>query len=384
MMIGALPLLAASLTRDPRLISLSEAAGQSGWLLLGLIAGGYVDRWNRTMVMWRTDLVRALVAGAFAACVLIDLATMPLVLGFGFVLGLIAPFFDNASIAAVPQIVKPHQLERANTLNQTSALLSINLLGPPAGAALFVLLPGAPFAIQATTLAIGSTLVFCIRNAAPAPQSQTDHHLGRELGDGLRFVFRRKPLLRLLAMLLTLINGATGAVTAVLVLYVLDILHLPRIAFGWMDTIVALGGLAGAALTTRLAAKVGRRTTIIAAPILFGLAIGGLGIWPAPAFVVVCLILLGLAAASWNILAGSTMQRETPADLMGRVGSVFRFCGFVAMPGGALVGGLTAHTFGIQTLYLLAGALIVAVTIAAIPTIKATMPASSPASSTRP
>lgn len=63
-MFGALPLLAASITRDPRIVSLSEAAGNVGWLLLGLISGVMVDRWRRTSTMWIVDAVRAVLAGS--------------------------------------------------------------------------------------------------------------------------------------------------------------------------------------------------------------------------------------------------------------------------------------------------------------------------------
>ena len=62
---GALPLLAASISTDPRLVSLVSVAAQSGWLLLGLVSGVLVDRWRRTQVMWVVDALRFVVAGCF-------------------------------------------------------------------------------------------------------------------------------------------------------------------------------------------------------------------------------------------------------------------------------------------------------------------------------
>ena len=368
LVIGALPLLAASLTRDARLVSLSEVAAQLGWLLLGLIAGVYVDRWNRTMVMWRADVARAVIAAVFAGLVLAGMATVPLLLLVGFVLGLIAPFFENASVAAVPQIVGRAQLERANSLTQSSHLLCINLIGPPVGAALFVLLPGVPFALQALTLAAGAVLVYRIRYAAPALPTTDDRRLWAELREGVTFVWRN-PLLRTLGLLLALINGATAAVVAVLVLYVLDVLRLPAAAFGWMDTVAALGGLLGAVLAPRVAAAWGTPRAIVGAALLFGLAITGIGAWASAAFVVVCLFSLGVAAASWNIIAVSAWQRVTPTNLLGRVGSVYRFCGFIAMPAGAAAGGLIAHAWNLRTPYLAAGVLILAASLLSIPSL---------------
>jgi MFS family permease len=49
----ALPLLAASLTRDPVAVSLVTLATTLPNLLLTLTAGVLVDRWDRRRVLWR-------------------------------------------------------------------------------------------------------------------------------------------------------------------------------------------------------------------------------------------------------------------------------------------------------------------------------------------
>jgi MFS family permease len=43
----ALPLLAATLTRDPLLVSVVSFAEWLPWLLFGLLAGALLDRWDR-------------------------------------------------------------------------------------------------------------------------------------------------------------------------------------------------------------------------------------------------------------------------------------------------------------------------------------------------
>jgi len=45
--IAALPLLAITVTRDPRLIALVSAAAFMPWLVLSLPAGVFVDRYDR-------------------------------------------------------------------------------------------------------------------------------------------------------------------------------------------------------------------------------------------------------------------------------------------------------------------------------------------------
>jgi MFS family permease len=67
MYLAALPLLAATLTRDPLAVSVVTVAGWLPWLLFALPAGAVVDRLDRRRVMWAVDTARALVVAALAA-----------------------------------------------------------------------------------------------------------------------------------------------------------------------------------------------------------------------------------------------------------------------------------------------------------------------------
>jgi MFS family permease len=69
--VTALPLLAATLTRDPLLVSAVMFAEWLPWLLFGLLAGALLDRWERRRVMWMVDAARLVVVGGFAAAVLV-------------------------------------------------------------------------------------------------------------------------------------------------------------------------------------------------------------------------------------------------------------------------------------------------------------------------
>src|SRR6266508_185989 len=83
----ALPLLAATLTRDPLQVSLVFAAGWLPWLLLGLVSGALADRWDRRRVMWTVDAARFAVVGFLGVAVWAGWATIPLLVGAAFLLG---------------------------------------------------------------------------------------------------------------------------------------------------------------------------------------------------------------------------------------------------------------------------------------------------------
>ena len=58
--VSALPLLAVTVTRDPRLIAVVSASFYLPWLLLSLPIGALVDRYDRVRIMWRSQAVQGL------------------------------------------------------------------------------------------------------------------------------------------------------------------------------------------------------------------------------------------------------------------------------------------------------------------------------------
>ncbi|GAA3587709.1 MFS transporter [Kribbella ginsengisoli] len=366
---GALPLLAASFTRDPRIVSLSEAVAGAGWLLLGLVSGVMVDRWRRTSTMWIVDAIRAVVAGAFAVLILLDRANIPTLLIAGFVLGLLSPFFDNASSVIVPDLVAGDALERANGYQQVSLLLLSSLIGPPLGAALFVLDHGLPILIDAVSFAVAAALVWSIRHASPPREQAADRHLGRELKEGLSYLWRHK-LLRSLCLLLLVVNAVGSGIVAILVLYVLEVLELPEAGFGWLVAIYAVGGILGGLLAPRLSKRIPLFAGLLASMLISGLAVIAFGVVSTFTLVAIAATILGLGGTWWNVLTISLRQRLVPPALLGRVTSAYRMVAFCAGPLGAVAAGFLAHRTDLKTPYVVMGLLQLAATLVFAPTIR--------------
>jgi MFS family permease len=366
---GALPLLAASFTRDPRIVSLSEAVAGAGWLLLGLVSGVMVDRWRRTSAMWIVDAFRAVLAGILAALIIAGLANIPILLIAGFALGLLAPFFDNAASVIIPDLVAGEALERANGYQQVSLLLLASLIGPPLGAALFVMDHGLPILIDAVTFAVAAALIWSIRHSTPPQEKATDRHLGRELKEGLTYLWQHK-LLRSLCLLLLVLNAVGAGIIAILVLYVLEVLDLPEAGFGWLVATYAVGGIAGGLLAPRLSRRIPMSISVIASSLISGLVIIVFGFATNLAAGAIAVIVLGLAGTWWNVVTITLRQRLVPPALLGRVTSVYRMVGFCAAPLGAVLAGLIAHRTNLRVPYVAMGVLQLVATVAFAPTIR--------------
>lgn len=366
LLFGAVPVLAASLTRDARLISVTDALQQAGWLLLGLVSGVVADRLPRLSIMWVANAARALFAGVFAALVAAGDASMPLIYGLGFLLGLAAPFFDNASSAVLPELVPPAEFQRANSLTQMALALAANLLGPVVGTATYVIWPAAPFGFAALAYAAGALVTALVSRRAPGRAAHTGDVGPLQLvRDGLSYLLHHR-VLRTLATAVGVVNFVTSAAIAVLVLYVLQLLHLPESAYGLVMASFAAGALVGAVLTARFTLRVGERRSVLVALAMFGLSTVVLGVWPQVIVSFAAFALVGFFSMVWNITVNSYRQRIVPLDLLGRVTSVFRMLAFLAMPLGALGGGLVAHAVGLQWTYVAGGVLLLVTTVLAL------------------
>jgi hypothetical protein len=75
----------------------------------------------------------------------------------------------------------------------------------------------------------------------------------------------------------------------------------------------------------------------------------------------------GFVTSLWNIVTVSLRQQLVPAELLGRVNSVYKMVGWGLIPLGALAGGLAAHLFGLRAPYPIAGLLRGIALLAALP-----------------
>jgi MFS family permease len=371
----AFPLIAASISRDPTAVAVVAMAGLLPWLLFGLVGGAVVDRTDRRDLMWRTDVLRALLVGGFTALVAGGGATIALLAAVSFLLGVAETFFDNAASAIVPMLVADRRIEQANSWIFSTQTVMSTLLGAPIGGALFALGRAVPLATDALSFALSAVLVamvagdFRARSAEDAPST-----IRHDIVDGLRWLLRHR-LLRVLAILLAVLNASFAAADAVLVLYALEVLHLSTVGYGLLLAVLAVGGLIGTALAPAFLRLLGLRVLLCGVALVQGLILLGVGLTSSRAVVVLGLLLVGVVSMAWNVVTVSLRQRIVPARLLGRVTSSYRVIGLGAMPVGALLAGLLARTYGLHAPYLVTGVALLVAALGSLPFIKEPEPA---------
>ncbi len=363
----AFPLIAASISRDPGAVALVSAAGLLPWPLFGLVGGAVVDRTDRRRLMWRTDVFRAVLVGAFAALVAAGDSTIAALAATSFLLGVAETFFDNAASAIVPQVVDDAQIETANSWIMSTQTVMLSLVGAPIGGALFALARSVPPAFDAASFALSALLIlnvrgrFRVRAAGAEPTT-----IRADIMVGLRWLMHHR-LMRTLALLLGVLNGTFGAADAILVLYSLEILHLSNLGYGILLALLAIGGLVGSVMAGPINRRFGLTVVVGGTAGIQGVLLLVVGLTSSVLVTGAALTILGATTMVWNVVTVSLRQRIVPSALLGRVTSSYRVIGLGAMPIGAAAAGLLAKAFTLHTPYLVGGATVLAATAVCLP-----------------
>ena len=363
--VAALPLLAVTISRDPRLVAVVTAASYLPWMVLSLPAGALVDRYDRAALMWRAQLVQAAVVAAVALLIVFRVANIAVLGVAGLLLGSAEVIFSNAAQAVLPALVPPDLLPRANGSQQVSLTVGETFLGPPAGSLLFAGAPALPFGLDAVSFA-GSAMLLARLPRTGAPASGARPAIRAQIAEGLRWLSRHR-LLRVIAVLLGVFNFANQMGQAVLVLLATQALHVGTRGYGLLLAVTAVGSVVGGLVSPVLTRWLGLLPSLILAGAVDAAVFAGLGLAPDPAVAALMLAGQGFAVTMWNVVTVSLRQQVVPAHLLGRVNSVYRMLGWGLMPLGALAGGFVAHAAGLRAPYLVAGMLCGLCLVAATP-----------------
>jgi len=353
--LAAGPLLVASLTRDPFLVSMAVFAQTLPALLFGVFAGVTADRLDRRRIMIGVNLGRSVLLAVLAGTIVSGTVSIAIVLVALFILGTAETFADVGGSSLLPRLVRREDLGIGNARLQGGSLLVNQLLGPPIGALLFALGMALPFVADAVCFALGALLVSRIvldrapsrSGAGPLPDAGPERAGWRaDMAEGLRWLAGHPPM-RTLALTIFAFNVTFGAAWAVLVLYAQERLGVGEVGFGLLMTAMAVGGLVGTSAYGRL-----ERRFSLADIMRVGLLIETgthlvLALTTSAAVALTTFVLFGAHAYVWNTTSTVVRQRAVPDELLGRVTGVYTVGGMAGIVIGTPIGGLLARTYGI-------------------------------------
>jgi len=356
-----LPLAAVlTLMAPPAQLGVLAALSLAPGLIVGLTAGGLIDRSRRRGILIGADLARMAVLLTVPVAAWLHLLTMAQLYIAAVLVGAASVLFEIADHAYLPGLVGRGQILEANA--KLSVTDSIAEIAGPALAGVLIQWLHAPMAIavNAATYLVSALFLGGVRarEAPPPAAAEAKSHLLADLRAGVDVIWTSS-LLRPLFL-----TAATGNLFGYFFasLYVVFAIRALGLTPALLGVTVAMGGvsaLVGALFGPAMIRRLGLGPAyllagvIAAASALFIPLAQGTGLRA-----MVFLVLAQLLGDGFGVIAGvastSVRQSVTPPESLGRVGAVFK-----AGPGGlamigALAGGLLAGQLGIRPTLLIA------------------------------
>jgi predicted MFS family arabinose efflux permease len=344
--LAAGPLLVASRTDDPIVVSLAALLQWLPQALFGLYAGVLSDRLDRRMIVMTVDALRGVVLLVLAGLILADAVSVPLVLGALFVLGVAEVFADNTSSTLMPMLVDRTDLALGNSRLMGGFITMNQLAGPPLGAALFTAGTALPFLGQMVLLLAGVGMVSRITLPPHGKTKEERSHLRADVAEGIRWVHHHAAVRTLIVTIFTF-NITYGAAWSVLVLYATRHLGMGPVGFGLLTTTAAVGGLAGTAAYGWITRRVSLGNLMRIGLVVETFTHLSLALTTSPAVALGIFFVFGAHAFIWGTTSMTVRQRAVPSDLQGRVGAVNVIGVFGGLVVGSAIGGAIAQRWGV-------------------------------------
>lgn len=384
----AIPIMVERLTGSALLVGLSVIASALPMLVLGPVAGVFVDRWDRKRTMIAADLLRGLLVLACLQVRTADQVWIYYVVAF--LLSSVSRFFFPAQNAVLPLIVRDkNDLLAANGLMQI--VQTLGLLVGPALAGFSIALWGeqVAFLVDSATYFVSAAAIVAMvvpRTTAGRQVAQSAGGdlvaVGVELREGLAYLFGNRTMVGIL-ICLSVVQLGVGAIHVIWVPFLQRTFGLGPEGLGAVDTAQGLGMALGGLGLGLVAARFRQKTLAAWGILLIGALIALIGLSPSfslvslvpsldvgtemsvmtvsqrllymPLMLLVLMVLFGIALVPAQSALMTMMQLAVPDLKRGRVGSALNALTTVAsllsMAAAAALGDVVA----LRTIYFVAG-----------------------------
>ncbi|HET7660841.1 MAG TPA: MFS transporter [Oryzihumus sp.] len=324
-------------------------------ILVGPVAGVFVDRWSRRRTMLASEVIRGLLVGLLTLVTLLPRDALPasvwliILYGVVFVVNAAGQFFNPARFATVGEIVAD-EADRAKAvgLGQATAATAA-VVGPPLAAPLLFTL-GIQWAllINALSYAVSFFAVRSVHFPMAAVARATGEAARKqawrvEFAAGVKMFTGNRFLVALLTVAVISSLGV-GAVTPLLVFFMSDNLHTSTRLLGLMTMAYGLGSVAGSLVSGRAARLVGARNLTWLGLLATGCLLSVYARQTDFTAALVLMFLMAIPVAALNAGLSPLLMAVTPKDFMGRMIAVFTPVNMAASVGSVVIAGCLAST----------------------------------------
>ena len=329
--------------------------------LFGMLAGAFVDRWDRRGTMVVADVLRA--ACVFAVPFVAEWS-LPAVYALAFAAGTIALFFEPAKLSLVPELVGHDDLMAANSLDNATSSVA-ELAGLLFGGALVAVLGyRAAFLLDGATFLISALLILSISHRSARPAGGKRISWGPVLGEtveGLRYVWGHPVLRDLLGVYSFAIMGVAASTTFIYAL-ALDRFAAGAVGLATLDGAITVGLLAGSVIVGQVDPS-GPARKLLMGLLVFGVLVSFASVTPTIAATAAVLFCAGVANMFFYVPMATILQQDAEPSMRGRVFAAKQSLSRVLSVVGFIGAGALAEGIGLTPSILIAGMIVIAMSL---------------------
>lgn len=350
-------------TSSGRMLTISTLCGFLPQILISLIAGAWIDRYDRKKLIMAADAAIAVstlfLAVAFLAGYRFNWALFTVLAIRSAGTGIQSPAVN----AIIPQIVPQEKLLKINGINSTLSSLMMFLSPAVSGAILTIASLEVTLFIDVITAIIGISITAAIYIR---PYEQTEKSEGsslKEIRKGFSYLKENRFIKRLLVyqLLILFLISPSAFLTPLMVSRTFG-LEVWRLTASEMT--YSLGMVLGGLLIASWGGFRRKINTTMLAGAVYGVLMIGLGNAPGFLCYLMCNTLIGITAPCYNGPITVTIQEKVEPHMQGRVFSFMQIATSCALPLGMVFFGPLADLISVQVLLSVAGFFVAGLTSA--------------------
>jgi len=345
---------------------------------LMLIGGAVTDRVSSRPIMFVSNATRAVLVAVLTALIIMHSVRLWHLYVLALLFGTFDAFFFPAFESFIPRLVPDKALERANSLVQGTAQLS--LLAGPALAGVLVAATGtaAAFGIDAASFVFAAVTVWMMRTATgrtsfsaepvedaasdPPNSEPASHGLIADVVEGLRYAWNDVTFRALLLIIAAVDFSFVGPVNVGFAALAKTRFGGGATAFGVMMSAWGGGALVGTIIGGLIARPRRRGLITIGVTLVLGLGLASFGWVPSLPIAVGVIVFMGIANGLINVLLLTWLQRRTEKRFLGRLMSLVMFGSQGLAPLSYLVAGVLVDRH-LTLMFSAAGGLVLLATV---------------------
>ena len=324
-------------------------------LFFGLVAGVFVDRYDRKKIMIVACLLRFVLVAAIPLAVSFNILLLYVIV---FVNSAIAQFFDPAQESVIPDVADDEELAAANSFLSISSFGSTAIGFSAAGLLASLASIEIAFYVDALTFLVCAVLIFFV---AVKPTENAEDTSVAVVIDGLRDGFRyltRSPILRNSFLSGIPAYFSFGLWNVLLLPFAITVLLADEFQYGVQEGMTSLGFVAGSLVMAKVTDRLREGQWLVIGMLGMGILGIAYGLANSIAVAIILVTLSGFLNSPAALARRLILQRNTPRELRGRVFSTFGVLRDVVFLAGMLAAGL-ADYIDIRFLVVLSGVILV-------------------------